>query len=234
MVYDVKHDGRHKSRLVAGGHLTDPGSDSVYSGVVSLRGIRLVMFLSELNGFELWGADVGNAYLEAQTKEKVYITGGPEFGDLEGHTLVIYKALYGLRTSGLCWHQRFSDVLRSMGFKPCKAENDIWMREKHGLHEYIAVYVDDILIAASDPKEIATALESQHHFKSKGVGPLEYHLGSDYFRDNDGTLCFGPRKNINKMIEQFESTLLHWKREIIRRLIHLKNLMKTVSRCISQ
>jgi hypothetical protein len=60
------------------------------------------------------------------------------------------------------------------------------------------------LIAATDPKEITTALESQHHFKLKGVGPLEYHLGCDYFRDNDGTLCFGPRKYINKMIEQFE------------------------------
>jgi hypothetical protein len=49
MVYDVKHDGRHKSRLVAVGHLTDPNTESVYSGVVSLRGIWLVTFLSELN-----------------------------------------------------------------------------------------------------------------------------------------------------------------------------------------
>jgi hypothetical protein len=43
MIYDVKHDGRHKARLVAGGHLTDPNTESVYSGVVSLRGIRLVV-----------------------------------------------------------------------------------------------------------------------------------------------------------------------------------------------
>ena len=34
MVYDVKHDGRHYARFVAGGHLTDIPSDSVYSGVV--------------------------------------------------------------------------------------------------------------------------------------------------------------------------------------------------------
>jgi hypothetical protein len=59
IIYDVKHDGRHKARIVAGGHLTDPNTESVYSGVVSLRGIRLIVFLSELNGLELWGADVG-------------------------------------------------------------------------------------------------------------------------------------------------------------------------------
>ena len=71
-VFDVKHDGRHKSRLVAGGHLTDVPLESVYSGVVSLRSLRLVIFLAELNGLTLFQADVGNAYLEAKTKEKVY------------------------------------------------------------------------------------------------------------------------------------------------------------------
>ena len=29
LVYDVKHDGRHKARLVADGHLTDIPDDSV-------------------------------------------------------------------------------------------------------------------------------------------------------------------------------------------------------------
>ena len=48
----------------------------------------------------MYSTDIGNAYLEAQTAEKVYIVAGPEFGDHEGHTLIIFKALYGLRTSG--------------------------------------------------------------------------------------------------------------------------------------
>jgi hypothetical protein len=205
MVYDVKHDGRHKARLVAGGHLTDPNTESVYSGVVSLRGIRLIVFLAELNGLQLWGADVGNAYLEAKTKEKVHIVGGPEFGRLQGHTLLVDKALYGLRSSGLCWHQRFAEVLQSMGFTPSKAEADIWMRENNDLYEYIAVYVDDLLIAARDPNDIIQTLQEQHKFKLKGVGPLTYHLGCDYFRDTDGTLCYGPRKYINKIMDQYES-----------------------------
>ena len=49
-MYDVKYDGHHKSRLVSDGRLTDPSTDSAYSGVVSLCGIQLVTFLSELNG----------------------------------------------------------------------------------------------------------------------------------------------------------------------------------------
>ena len=46
LVYAIKHDGRHKARMVADGHLTDIPLDSVYSGVVSLRGLRIILFLA--------------------------------------------------------------------------------------------------------------------------------------------------------------------------------------------
>ena len=108
IVFDVKHDGRHKAHFVAGGHLTPIPIESVYSGVISLRGVRLLIFLAELNGQRLWATDIGNAYLEAYTQESVYIVAGPEFGDLEGHILIIVKALYGLRSSGLRWNERLA------------------------------------------------------------------------------------------------------------------------------
>ena len=100
-VYAIKHDGQHKSRLVAGGHLTDTPIDLVYSSIVSLRGTRMLTYIAEHNGFEVWATDIGNAYLEMFTKEKVYIIAGLEFGPLEGHTLLINKAIYGLKSSGL-------------------------------------------------------------------------------------------------------------------------------------
>jgi Reverse transcriptase (RNA-dependent DNA polymerase) len=156
------------------------------------------VFLAELNALEVWGADIGNAYLETMTKEKVYIVSGPEFGVLAGHALLIFKALYGLRSSGLSWHQQFADVLRVMGFTQSKAESDIF-------YQYIAVYVDDLLIAARDPGEITKTLENTHKFKLTGVGPLTYHLGWDYFHDKDGTLLYGPRKYIAKILDQFEN-----------------------------
>jgi Reverse transcriptase (RNA-dependent DNA polymerase) len=227
--HGVKHDGRHKARIVAGGHLTDPNTESVYYGVVSLRIIRLVVFLAEINGLELWGADVGNAYLEAKTKEKVYIVAGPDFGPMEGHTLFIDKALYGLRSSGLCWHQRFADVLRDIGFTPSKAEANIWMREGDGVYEYIAVYVDDLLIAARNLEEIVHTLQEIHVFKLKSVGQLTYHLGCDYFREEDGTLFCGPKKYIGTtntrrcLYRSHVNTHHRWRKRTIQRLIHLKN-----------
>ena len=203
-VFDVKHDGRHKGRLVADGHLTDIPIDSVYSGVVSLRGFRLALFLGELNGLQVWSTDIGNAYLEAMTSEKVYIIAGPEFGELEGHILVISRALYGLRSSGARWHDRFSDCLRDLGFSPCKAEPDIWMKEKDGIYEYIAVYVDDLAIVMKDPNEFVTILEQKYNFKLKGTGPISVHLGMSFYRDPNGELCISPTKYIEKMVDTYK------------------------------
>ena len=204
LVYDVKHDGRHRARLVADGHLTDIPVDSVYSGVVSLRGFRLLVLLGELNGLEIWGTDISSAYLEAHTKEKVCIKAGPEFGPLEGLRLLVDKALYGLRSSGLRWHQKFSDILRSEGFKPCLAEPDIWMRPAGDCYEYVAVYVDDIAMALKNPAEFVDQLSSKYDLKFKGTGPISFHLGSDFIRDENGVLCMMPKKFIEKVISSYE------------------------------
>ena len=84
LVFAVKFDGRQKVRLVANGHLTPEPIENIYSSVVSLRNLRLVIFLAKLNNLDTWGADIGNAYLEAFTDKKLYIVAGPEFQELEG------------------------------------------------------------------------------------------------------------------------------------------------------
>ena len=195
-VYAVKHDGRFKARLVADGHLTKEPVESIYSGVVSLRSLRMVVFLSQLNDLEIWGADVGNAYLEAYTDEKLCIIAGPEFKELQGHLLIMIKALYGTRSGGARWHDRLFDILQELKFKPSKADPDAWMRPEPGgtCYEYIAVYVDDLAIAAKDPQAFCNELKKKYNLKLKGVGPLEYHLGCTYKKDPDGTLAADPRR----------------------------------------
>ena len=196
-VFDVKHCGKFKARLVVDGHLTK-----------EWRNLRLAMFLAELNNLELWGADVGNAYLHTLTREKLYIVGGPEFEELQGHVLVMYKALYGTRSGGACWHDKFFDILHHMGFKPSRADSDIWMKSsKDGSHyEYIAVYVDDLAICMKDPKSFCDKLKEKYKLKLKGVGPINYHLGCGYTRDEDGTLVADPRKYVEKILESYEKT----------------------------
>ena len=101
-MFDVKHCGKFNARLVADGHITKEANEIVYSGALSLRSLRLAVFLTDLNDLQLWDTDVGNTYVQAFSKEKLYIVTGPEFEELQGHVLVIYKALYGTRSGGAC------------------------------------------------------------------------------------------------------------------------------------
>jgi Reverse transcriptase (RNA-dependent DNA polymerase) len=116
----------------------------------------MVTFIAELNGLEVWSTDVGNAYLESYTQEKVYIIGGPEFEQFgwQDHALLIDRALYGLKSSGLMWWDKLADVLRDLKFFLSKAESDIWMRRVDDHYELICVYVDDLIICSKKPQAI--------------------------------------------------------------------------------
>ena len=97
---DVKPTLIRKARLVADVHLTATPIDSIYSSVVSLRGLKTCLFIGKLNSLETWSTDIGNTYLKAYTEEKLFIVTGSEFGEREAHILIIDCVLYGLKSSG--------------------------------------------------------------------------------------------------------------------------------------
>ena len=115
------------------------------------------------------GANVGNAYLQSLTKEKLYIVGVPEFEELQGHVLAMHKALYHTRSGGACWHYKLFDTLHQIGFRPSKADPDIRMKSsKDGIHyEYIAVYVDDLAICMKDPKALCDTCKEKYKHRLK-------------------------------------------------------------------
>ena len=156
LVFAVKFDGRHKARLVADGHLPPQPIENIYSGVVSLRNLRLVIILGKLDHLDVWEVDIRNAYLEAFTDEKLYIVAGPEFQELEEYIRIFLKSLYGLKSSGKRWAEVIHGILRDMKVLPSKADPCIWLRKAPNwrCYEYIAVYVDGLCIAAESPSAI--------------------------------------------------------------------------------
>ena len=69
---------------------------------------------------------------------------GPEFEELQEHILVINKGPYGLKSPGLRWSHRIHDIMFQIGFKPCKADPCVWLREMKTKCEYIAIHADDL------------------------------------------------------------------------------------------
>jgi len=79
------------------------------------------------------------------------------------------------------------------------------MREREGLWEYIATYVDVLLIVSKDLQSIIEMLQgAPYNFKLKGSGPISFHLGCGFERDRYNLLCINPKKYIEKMMQSFE------------------------------
>ena len=76
LVFDVKFDLTRKARYVAGGHLTEDPPFMTYASVVSRDSVRIGFLLAALNGLEILAGDIQNAFLHAQTKERLYFIAG--------------------------------------------------------------------------------------------------------------------------------------------------------------
>jgi len=189
LIFDVKHGSlERKARYVAGGHMTAPPASITYASVVSRESVRIAFVLAALNGLEIEVADIGNAYLNASTNEKIVITCGLEFGaQFEGRLAKIARAQYGLKGSGQAWRSHLAKVLlddENLGFHMCKADNDVWYRpatktDGTKCYEYILVYTDDILCLSMNPKSILDYLDQRFLLKPESRGQPKTYLGAD-------------------------------------------------------
>jgi Reverse transcriptase (RNA-dependent DNA polymerase) len=216
MIFDVKMDNLvRKARFVAGGHTTDTPASITYSSVVSRDSVRIALLLAGLNGLDVWAADVGNAYLNAPCREKIWTIAGPEFGDDEGKVLIIKRALYGLKSSGAAWRAMLADTLCEIGFTSSKGDPDVWFRAQQGPHgkyyEYVLIYVDDILCASHDPKAVMDVLSKTYRLKEDSVGPPSRYLGANIERVvlEDGSICWSMSADsyIKSAIDNIEKKL---------------------------
>jgi hypothetical protein len=216
MIFDIKMDFTRKARFVAGGHLTEAPTSITYSSVVSRDSVRLAFLIAGLNDLDITACDIGNAYLNAPCREKIWFLGGGEAGDDRGKVLVVTRALYGLRSSGASWRSMLAETIRGLGFVSTQADPDVWRRpatRKDGstYYELLLVYVDDILAISCEPAHIIQAIDDCYKMKEGSVGPPDIYLGAQIYRHSlpDGSSAWGmsSAKYIRNAILTVESLL---------------------------
>jgi hypothetical protein len=216
MIFDIKMDDLiRKARFVAGGHMTETPTSITYSSVVSRESVRIAFLLAALNNLDILVADVGNAYLNADCKEKIWTVAGPEFGSNEGKVMLIKKALYGLKSSGAAWRELFASSLVELDFKNTYADPDLWIRlaidgnDKY--YEMILVYVDDILCISRDTKSIMDHLASKYRLKEGSVKQPEKYLGANIGKwtldDGRCVWSMSAKSYINSAVSNVENRL---------------------------
>ena len=217
MIFDVKmgENLRHKARFVSGGHTTETPMSLTYSSVVSQDLVRMILLIVALNGLQVMACDIQNAYLTVNCCEKIWTYAGPEFSLERGHPMIIRKALYSLKSSGTAFRAHLAETLHDIGFKPTKADPDVWScpavkPDGSKYYKYIMCYVNDILSVSLDAKSISQSLQGQFKLKGNKIEPPDMYLGAQLgtmqVEGNDGWFI-SSEKYVKSTIQNIEETL---------------------------
>ncbi len=150
-----------------------------------------------LNELDVLSCDIQNAYLTVPCREKVLTVAGDEFGSDSGKIMIITRALYGLKSAGASFRAFLGEHLHYMGFRPCLADPDAWLRpavKRCGFeyYEYVLTYIEDCLAISHNPEKTIKGIQAK--FKSKNdkfAEPTDY-LGATLTKMTtaSGTECW--------------------------------------------
>jgi hypothetical protein len=121
-----------------------------YSSVVSRDSVRIAFLIAALNDLEVSACDISGAYLNAETKEKVYTMARPEFETNKGRPALIVRAIYGLKSS-------------NAQFRAQLARREAWKPDGTKYYKYVLTYACTSL----DPMKIVKGLEDFYLTKTR-------------------------------------------------------------------
>src|SRR5689334_19507905 len=93
------------------------------------------------------------AFLYGELDEELYLEQphGFEQTDRDGNKLVcrLKKAIYGLKQAGRVWWLQIDSHLKGLRFSSTLSDTCVYVRESDTELIYVALYVDDLVVAAS-------------------------------------------------------------------------------------
>lgn len=212
-VYTVKENPvgtTYKARYVAKGYSQVAGIDynETFSPTADMTSIRSLMQIAAQYGLELHQMDVKTAYLHAPIDTELYME-QPEGFEVKSETskrLVckLNKSLYGLKQSGRNWNKMLDDFLIKNDFSQNPSDHCVYSKQTGGEKIILIVWVDDLLIAASDSQTLRNVKRMlEERFKMKDLGKLTHFLGID-FAQGDGEIKMNQKRSIIKILERFD------------------------------
>jgi len=212
LVFQVKRntDGsieRFKARLVAHGYSQVPGMDfdETFAPVVKLTSIRILCALASLLKLHFHHLDVDTAFLNGILQEEIYMRLPQGIGLNSGKFVRLLRSIYGLKQASQVWNELLDTELGKLGFKRITADYCIYVYRKGKEICFLAVYVDDMGMLASDlhfMEELKKLIGEV--FKIKDLGPIKQLLGVaiDYDQKT-GHLELSQSRYIQQSLERY-------------------------------
>ena len=155
-VLTKKSDGRLKARLVVRGFEQFQPQGSNYAPTLHISTLRVVLTMAITKKMIVRQFDISSAFLNADLDQDVFVTPPEGVGD---KCWKLKKALYGLKRAPLAWFETLRGFLvEEMKLKYSLADKCVFF-SPGSWDLLIAVYVDDVIIAAKDEMTADKAIE---------------------------------------------------------------------------
>lgn len=130
--------------------------DKVWAPVVEYTTLRTLLAVVAAKDLELEQIDVKAAFLNGALEEDIYMCQPP--GHRQGGPEMVCKlmALRGLKQVCRAWHVTFKQYLEAQGVSATQGDPSLYiLRTAAGHVVHLLVYVDDPLVAAQLPENVA-------------------------------------------------------------------------------
>jgi len=105
----------------------------------------------------------------------------------ENQVFLLTKSLYGLMQASKQWYDKLTTFLYSIKFTHSIDDSSLFIRNTENAFTTLLIYVDDILIAGNNMKEIQAIKSSLNAaFAIKDLGQLKFFLGLEIARTKKG------------------------------------------------
>lgn len=199
----------YKARFCAKGFTQRWGEDydETYAPVAKYTSIRtLFALLAGRKNTKVHQMDVNTAFLNSDLDEVVYVEQPEGFvvPGKEDFVCLLRKALYGLKQSPRAWFQLIATVLVDFDFQQSESDPCIFVHKNaNGECTYIALYVDDLIIAGDNEEDIVTIKQRlSERFDMKDLGIARRFLGMEIEYGKDGSIKIHQNRYIQQLLER--------------------------------
>jgi hypothetical protein len=150
--------------------------------------------------------DVNTEFLYSPLDEIGYVEQPEGFAvsGKEDYVCLLRKALYRLKRSPRAWFHVIAEVLTDFDFKQSESDPCIWIHKNtNSERTYIALYVDDLIIAGENENEISTIKQRlSTRFEMKNLGIVRKFLGMEIDYGGDGSIKIHQNQYIQQLLER--------------------------------